>query len=304
MFDKSQYKVKRLFKDEHFENGFTVFPLTHDDDRSIPGVDWSFPESKNKPSWRLIQHYSLYCLVDEKKETGNPYELTDVGDSKRVLYNPKEKSLLLKLDASKIYKGGTENYKFWPHLLIEQKHICDYKNMPEGDEKTFYSANADKIVVEFDIRMTDYVPTTNPAGVNACQFVAYVYLQRVDANHIYFGFGPFDSRGAMDILWKKETGGENFIYGLDTATVFGGVENSFVAGGKIEPSMEWKHVELDLTPHIDRIMETANRDMIFGGPVTRDEFYFSGTNLGFETHGNISCTFEIKNYNLVSYIKK
>ena len=104
MFDKSLYKAKRLFKDEHFENGFTVFPLTHDDDRSIPGVDWSFPDSKNKPSWRLIQHYSLYCLVDEKKETGNPYELTDVGDSKRVLYNPEEKSLLLKLDASKIYK--------------------------------------------------------------------------------------------------------------------------------------------------------------------------------------------------------
>ena len=305
MFDKSQYKVKRLFPDEGFENGFTVFPLTHDDDRSIPGVDWSFPESKNKPSWRLIQHYSLYCLVDEKKETGNPYELTDVGDSKRVLYNPEEKSLLLKLDASKVYKGKTTVEKFWPHLLIEQKHICDYKNMPEGDEKTFYSASSDRIAVEFDIRLTEYIPTTVPADKNVCQFVGYVYLNLVDANHIYFGFNPFDNRGPQELFWHIEAGGSNHIYIMTTEQVFGNLENSFCpVPYDVKVSDEWKHIEVDLTPHIEKILQKANEDLIFGRPVTRDEFYFSGTNLGFETHGNISCTFEIKNYNLVSYIKK
>ena len=305
MFDKSQYKVKRLFPDEGFENGFTVFPLTHDDDRSIPGVDWSFPESKNKPSWRLIQHYSLYCLVDEKKETGNPYELTDVGDSKRVLYNPEEKSLSLKLDASKVYKGKTTVEKFWPHLLIEQKHICDYKNMPEGDEKTFYSASSDRIAVEFDIRLTEYIPTTVPADKNVCQFVGYVYLNLVDANHIYFGFNPFDNRGPQDLFWHIEAGGNNHIYIMTTEQVFGNLENSFCpVPYDVKVSDEWKHIEVDLTPHIEKILQKANEDLIFGRPVTRDEFYFSGTNLGFETHGNISCTFEIKNYNLVSYIKK
>ena len=305
MFDKSQYKVKRLFPDEGFENGFTVFPLTHDDDRSIPGVDWSFPESKNKPSWRLIQHYSLYCLVDEKKETGNPYELTDVGDSKRVLYNPEEKSLLLKLDASKVYKGKTTVEKFWPHLLIEQKHICDYKNMPEGDEKTFYSASSDRIAVEFDIRLTEYIPTTVPADKNVCQFVGYVYLNLVDANHIYFGFNPFDNRGPQELFWHIEAGGSNHIYIMTTEQVFGNLENSFCpVPYDVKVSDEWKHIEVDLTPHIEMILQKANEDLIFGRPVTRDEFYFSGTNLGFETHGNISCTFEIKNYNLVSYIKK
>ena len=305
MFDKSQYKVKRLFPDEGFENGFTVFPLTHDDDRSIPGVDWSFPESKNKPSWRLIQHYSLYCLVDEKKETGNPYELTDVGDSKRVLYNPEEKSLLLKLDASKVYKGKTTVEKFWPHLLIEQKHICDYKNMPEGDEKTFYSASSDRIAVEFDIRLTEYIPTTVPADKNVCQFVGYVYLNLVGANHIYFGFNPFDNRGPQELFWHIEAGGSNHIYIMTTEQVFGNLENSFCpVPYDVKVSYEWKHIEVDLTPHIEKILQKANEDLIFGRPVTRDEFYFSGTNLGFETHGNISCTFEIKNYNLVSYIKK
>ena len=305
MFDKSQYKVKRLFPDEGFENGFTVIPLPHDDDRSIPGVDWSFPESKNKPSWRLIQHYSLYCLLDERKDTGNPYELTDVGDSKRVLYNPEDKSLLLKLDARKVYKGKTTVEKFWPHLLIEQKHICDYKNMTEGDEKTFYSASSDRIAVEFDIRLTEYIPTTVPADKNVCQFVGYVYLNLVDANHIYFGFNPFDNRGPQDLFWHIEAGGSNHIYIMTTEQVFGNLENSFCpVPYDVKVSDEWKHIEVDLTPHIEKILQKANEDLVFGRPVTRDEFYFSGTNLGFETHGNISCTFEIKNYNLVSYIKK
>ena len=304
-FDKSLYKVKRLFKDEHFENGFTVYPLTHDDDRSIPGVDRQFPKSSEKPSWRLIQHYSKHCLVDNPKDTGNPYEITDMADSKMVRYNPDEKSLLMKLDARKVYEGKSKNYKFWPHLLIEQKHICDYKNMPEGEEKRFYSADADKICVEFDIRLTEYIPTTNPEDLNVCQFVGYVYLQLVDANHIYFGFGPFDNRGPMDLLWKQETGGSNFIYGLPAEIVMGGKDNMFCATPyDVKVSDEWKHVEVDLTPHIDFIMESANRDLVFGRPVKRSEFYFSGTNVGFETHGNISCTFEIKNYNLVSYIKK
>lgn len=305
MFDKSQYKVKRLFPDEGFENGFTVFPLTHDDDRSIPGVDWSFPESKNKPSWRLIQHYSRHCLLDERKDTGNPYELADAGDSKRVLYNPEDKSLLLKLDASKVYKGKTTVEKFWPHLLIEQKHICDYKNMPEGDEKTFYSASSDRIAVEFDIRLTEYIPTTVPADKNVCQFVGYVYLNLVGANHIYFGFNPFDNRGPQELFWHIEAGGSNHIYIMTTEQVFGNLENSFCpVPYDVKVSDEWKHIEVDLTPHIEKILQKANEDLIFGRPVSRDEFYFSGTNVGFEIHGNISCTFEIKNYNLVSYIKK
>ena len=209
------------------------------------------------------------------------------------------------LDARKVFQGKSKNYKYWPHLLVDQRNICDYKNMPEGDEKKFYSANADKIVVEFDMRILDYVPTENPEDTNACQFVGYAYLNLVDANWIYFGFNPFDNRGRIPFFFRKETGGNNHIYCLPTETVFGSLENSFCPEPyDVKVSQEWKHVEVDLTPHIDAIMEAANRDMIFGRPVSRDEFYFSGTNIGFEIYGNISCTVELKNYNIVSYIKK
>lgn len=306
MFDKSLYKAKRLFADEGFENGFRVRHVHPDSEGNFGYTNWSFPESKNEPSWTILPLYSEYCLIEENKDVSSPYVLTDKGDSKVVTYNPEEKSLSLKLDASKVYKGKTKVEKFWPHLLIDQRDICDYKNMPEGDEKKFYSAASDKIFVEFDIRLREYVPTTNPEGVNACQFVGYAYLNLVDANWIYFGYGPFDDRGPQKLFWKMEAGGSNHIYGLPTETVYGGnVENSFCPKPfDVKVSDEWKHVEVDLTPHIEKIIQKANDDLIFGRPVTRDEFYFSGTNVGFEIHGNISCTFEIKNYNLVSYIKK
>jgi hypothetical protein len=305
MFDKSQYKVKRLFKDEGFENGFRVRHVHPDSEGDFGYTNWSFPESKNEPSWTILPLYSEYCLIEENKDVSSPYVLTDKGDSKVVSYNPEEKSLSLKLDASKVYKGKTTVEKFWPHLLIEQKHICDYKNMPEGDEKTFYSASSDRIAVEFDIRLTEYIPTTVPADKNVCQFVGYVYLNLVGANHIYYGFNPFDNRGPQELFWHIEAGGNNHIYIMTTEQVFGNLENSFCpVPYDVKVSDEWKHIEVDLTPHIEKILQKANEDLVFGRPVTRDEFYFSGTNLGFETHGNISCTFEIKNYNLVSYIKK
>ena len=70
---------------------------------------------------------------------------------KELVYNPEEKSITFQLNGQNIYEGEHTVPRFWPHLLIEQRHICDYKNMPEGEEKRFYSANADKICVEMDV---------------------------------------------------------------------------------------------------------------------------------------------------------
>ena len=300
MFDKTKYESFRLFKDEGFENGFNVNRIMNGPDGYIPIGKWTFPESRHEPSWILIQWYSKHCFINERKQT-EPYIIADTSDTKKVVYNPLEKSLSMTLNARNVYKGEPRLSGMWPHLLIEQRHICpDYKNKSQ-EERRFYSAECDRIVAEMDIRLTEYLPTTNPEGINACQFVAYVYLQFVDGNFIYLGFNPFDDRGPIEFLWKKETGGPNMIYSLPTEITFGSIENSFNAGGSVNASDEWKHIEVDLTSHIQRVVDTANRDLIFGRKVSRDEFYFSGTNVGFEIHGNISCTMEIKNYNLVTY---
>ncbi len=305
MFDKSKYKCKRLFKDEHFKDGFRVYPPTYNLNRKQKSMVWSFPESEDKPKWWLKTHYSLHCLIKDRQKTDNPYELTDKHHSKRVVYNPEENSLLLQLDARNIFEGKNKLEHFWPHLLIEQRKICDYKNMPEGEEKRFYSTNCDKICVEYDIRLLEYIPTTNPGDLDVCQFVAYVYLNVLGSKRfIYIGVTPFDSRGMHPFFWECETGGDNFVYFLDTETVFGGKEKTFMPNDEVVTGEEWKHIEVDITPYIDQILEKANKDLAFGRIVTRDEVYFGGNNMGYEVHSNCSCTIEIKNFNIVTYIKK
>ena len=80
---------------------------------------------------------------------------------------------------------------------------------------------------------------------------------------------------------------------------------SFFIDGKVaNPSEEWKHIRIDITPHLERCISVANKDNTFGKEVTMEDFYFKGCNVGFEVHGNFDCTFEIKNFNLVSYSHK
>ncbi len=307
MFDKSKYKVKRLFKDEGFENGFNVLRVMNGAGAyDNPVGKFQYPESKGEPSWMIAPWYSNRCLIKDRKDVGDPYILTDDEDTKLIKYNPKEKSLVMQINAQNIYKGGTTVPKFWPHLLIEQRNIVDYINAPK-EERVFYSAESDRIVAEFDMRVLEYIKSPVKEGDQRCQFVAYAYMQLLGSkSHIYFGYRPLVAGGGtQEHFWNKAGGESNMIYALSTETVFGSMENSFLLeDGHAKVSEEWKHIEVDLTPHIDRIIETANRDLTFGRKVSRDEFYFSGTNVGFEVRNNISCTVEIKNYNLVSYVKK
>ena len=304
-FDKSRYKVKRLFPDEHFENGFHLLRVQNGKDGFIPIGKWQYPTSKEEPKWMIAQWYSKCCLAGERKDVGDPYVLTDIEDTKKVVYNPEENSLTMTMNARNIYLGGTKVEKYWPHLLIEQRDWFDFEKL-DSNEKKFYSATADRFVVEYDMRILDYSPTTNPEGVNKCQFVAFAYLQLVGKNYVYFGYSPFSDTGRVYHFWNKAGGENNMIYALSTEEIFGSLEESFCTppDKKVVVSQEWKHIEVDLTPYIDDIIDVANRDNIFARQVSKEEFYFSGTNMGFEVHGNINCTVEIKNYNLVSYIKK
>jgi hypothetical protein len=94
------------------------------------------------------------------------------------------------------------------------------------------------------------------------------------------------------------------MYGIPAAVVYGGIENSFTPEqGKVVTGEQWKHVRVDITEHLDRCIEWANRDNAFGVKVSREDMYFGGGNIGFEIHGNYDCTVEIKNVNIVSYNK-
>ena len=106
--------------------------------------------------------------------------------------------------------------------------------------------------------------------------------------------------------WMPDSAARMYMYGTPEAVVYDGIENSFTPErDTFVTGDEWKHVRVDLTSHIDRVVEWANRDKIFGADVTiaKEDFYFGGANIGFEIHGNFDATFEIKNFNLVSYSK-
>ena len=94
------------------------------------------------------------------------------------------------------------------------------------------------------------------------------------------------------------------MYGIRQADIYDGLENSFnPEKGVVTADGEWRHVRMDITSHIKRAVEWANRDNIFGTEVTVEDMYWNGVNIGFETHGNYDYEFEFKNFNMVSYDK-
>lgn len=310
MFDKSLYIRKGLFHDIGFRNGFKINRLLNGEDGYIPIGEWRFPESEGEPEWFLIQWYSKHCLVNDRKDTQSPYVIADNAGSKTVIYNPEDGSLSLNLDARKVYEGQahTDPAMLWPHLLIEQVPVCVYDELSEKD-KSFYRADCDKLFLELDIRMPVFEDTTNSEGINACQFMAYFYLTPMDMpeRKIWFGVNFLDSRYPAATYWNIDTVGTEMIYCLSCEDTYGGLENSYYDtnnANMVTPSDKWQHIELDLTPHIDKALELANRDNTFGRQMTRSDFYIRGNNLGFEIHGNFNCTFDIRNYNLVAYNRR
>ena len=303
---EANFKSERLFKDEAWQYGFIV----EKQDQSGVAGEWRY-NNVLKPLWSIGPWWTNNCLIEQRLMDGDKYKLADKDGIKELRYNPEEKSLSFKLDASKVYngraaKGTTE--ELWPHLLIEQTIGNVYKDLSSEDQVRF-DANKDKIYLEMDIRMTDFKDTTNPEGVNAVQFLSYYYLalKDVPGKMIWFGANLFDSRGAglEKTSWHQDTASGHMIYCISTSDTYGGAENSFFVDGKVaEPSEEWKHIRIDITPHIERCISIANKDLTFGKEVTMDDFYFKGCNVGFEVHGNFDCTFEIKNFNLISYTQK
>ena len=295
------YEEKKLFNDANFENGFTVMSQQTENGAGIELGDFIYNESEEKPSWMIAQWNSGNCLWESRIESDR-YIITD-GLTKTVKYNPEDKSVSMRLNASNVYKGEPAPMENWPHLLLEQSPICNYNELSEKD-KAFYNCSADRLVLSLDIRLKDFVDTTNKDGVNATQFLAYFYLKGTERNEfIWFGVSLFDDRGPTDTVWSLDKGSGQMIYCLSSKDTFGSDRKSLYRNGKPYVSDEWVHVEVDLTPHIEKAMKEANKSNTFSREVKKEDFYIGGTNIGFEIHGNYDCTVDIKNFNITSYNK-
>ncbi len=295
------YTSRQLFSDTDFSDGFTVVSQKTDGARQIKLGDFTYFENGNSPSWTVAQWNSGPCLWENRVES-DAFTLTD-GQTKTVRYNPDEKSVSLRLNAANVYGGEAAGDGAWPHLLLEQSPLCDYHSLDEKD-RAFYNCSADRTVMSLDIRISDFKDTLNSEGINAVQFLSYIYLSGVNSDDfIWFGLNLFDSRGYMDTLWQKDTVGGLMIYSLSTKDTFRTERRSLFRNGRPYVSDEWLHVEIDLTDHIDMALKKANADNLFGREVSRKDFFIGGTNIGFEVHGNYDCTVEIRDYKLTTYKK-
>lgn len=297
----SGYESRQLIADADFENGFTVISQQTADGAGVALGDFTYGGDE-APSWMIAQWSSGPCLWQERVE-GDIYTLTD-GKTKTVTYDPTGKSISMRLNAANIYNGEAASSDAWPHLLLEQSPFCDYSSLSERD-KSFYSCAADRMVLELDIRLTDFVDTTNSEGINAVQYLAYFYIKdEVNNRFIWFGVDLFDSRGYNDTYWAEDEASGNMIYCLSTKDTYGKKYKSLFRNGKPYVSQDWVNVKIDLKPHILKAFEKANKDNLFGEEIYPEDFFIGGTNIGFEIHGNYDCTVEIKDFTLTSYNKK
>ncbi|MBQ7399037.1 MAG: S-layer homology domain-containing protein [Clostridia bacterium] len=300
------YTASTLLEDKGFENGLYVEPYnsSYEIDKTDKRTWYPLGNTSDKtPNWTACP---LHCGIDmwlERDTTTGSTVLKDTKGANTLIYNPEDGSLSFRVDATKIYEGKPhiqEEYTYWPHLLI---------NQPKTRTSTKKPITSDRIFVELDIRVSDLKDTINPEGMNKLQFPLFFYLvtDKAPSHLIWFGVSLLNS---MDYLttttpgWVPDSAAHMYMYSVPMATTYGGKENSIYGeDGKLEASDEWTHIRVDITPHIDRALEWANRDNAYGMKVTKEDLYFSGGNIGFEIHGNYDCTVEIKNLDMIFYDK-
>ena len=300
------YTATGIVQDPTFERGFYV---SHFEQKQVDLEQRKWQTgSTEKPLWQIGPWWSDHDLWENRDPANDAYTVSDTYGINSIKYNPEEKSLTMRLNGTKIYNGqphiAEERYS-WPHFLIDQNSsICSF-------DKKANSANADRMFLELDVRLADYKPTTNPDGVLVCDFLAFFYLQtdKAPGQRIWFGFDLFkgaklDASEKATPMWAKDSAAKQYIYGIPSAVVYDGIENSLnPEPGVALVGSEWKHVRLDVTKHIARAVEWANRDNAFGVPVTVEDMFISGMNIGYEMRGNFDCTIEFKNFNMIAYNK-
>ena len=300
------YTATRLLRDEGFERGFYVNRVKNTASSLETGLFQDYCETDEEPLWAISPHWARFDLVDDRDTTTDKYTIRDKAGANTVTYNPEEKSVTMRVNATKIYEGKphiAEEYEWWPHLLISQSSsIC-----PVDANRN--SAAADRMFVEIDIRCLDFKDSPVREGAVQPSFMTYFYLRtpKAPGQLIWFGIDFLNGTAASQSTgagWSPDSAAHQYMYKIRQAVFYDGIENSFnPEKGVIVTGEEWKKVRFDVTPHIEQAVLWANRDNIFGVPVTLEDMYFEGVNIGYETWGNFDYTMEFKNFNMISYNK-
>lgn len=299
-----------LIPDSNFEKGFIVVSQKdHSNGDAIRELG-SFTYGQDScPSWKIAQWDSGPCLWDNRAES-DKYTLTD-GVSKWVIYNPEQKSLLLRLNTEAYYQGRPAiEGDYWPHLLIEE----DFEyNVATPEEKVYYSGAASSMRLSFDLRMPYYSASSNSENwVEAAQLYTYVtvYCKKgTKGRFIWFGMQLFDSRFARNSTGWHIDGGKadatnQMIYLIGLDEVFPKGERSLWGKEGREPqaSEEWLRIDVDLIPHMRDMLRVAKEREYFPADTQMEDLYINYMNYGWESIATFDTAAEIRNLRLDSEI--
>ncbi len=254
--------------------------------------------------WLLAQWDSGPCLYENLVDAGANV-ITD-GVGRTFAYDPETTAMTFALDTSLYYQGRPAvTGDWWPHLLIEHPDFGYFSASEE--EAPYYRCDAEKMIVSFDIRLTDYSITENPEDwVEAAQFLMYFYVRGIETHDFcWFGLQLFDNRWERGDNYVGYDGGKAdasgaMIYSIGSKHLYTKRGETLYKSGKPNPDMEFVHVEIDIKPYLEEMLALGLADGYFKA-ASLSELCINGMNLGWETIGTFDHAMEIKNLQLVSY---
>ncbi len=258
------------------------------------------------PVWRLAQWDSGPCLVENRVESG-PTVITD-GVGRSFAYDPEQNKMTFELDTSLYYQGKPAvSGDYWPHLLIEQDRFL---HSDDPDAEQYLNCDAKSLILSFDIRLTEFEETPIDGDwVRAAQFLMYFYVKGTETNDFcWFGVQLFDNRYDKTANYVGYDGGKAdasgaMIYSIGSRYVYKNSGRTLYLKRQPDTSGEWVHVEIDLKPYLEDMLERGLADGYFKAD-SLDELCINGMNVGWETIATFDHTMEIKNLQLVSCLEE
>ena len=259
----------------------------------------------SNPVWRLAQWDSGPSLV-ENRVASAPAAITD-GIGRRFAFDPAEKKMTFELDTALYYQGrAAVSGDYWPHLLVEQENFLHGNN---HEIKKYLNCGADCMMLSFDIRLTEFEATPIDGDwVRAAQFLMYFYVKGVQTNDFcWLGLQLFDNRRDQTEHYigydngNPSTSGA-MIYSIGSKHVYGNSGRTLYNEGAPDTGGEWVHVEIDLRPYLEEMLEIGARDGYFKVDSLSD-LCINGMNIGWETIATFDHTMEVKNLELVSHLE-
>ncbi len=304
---KEEQGFMQIIPDLTFQDGIDLISQKDHDNGDVFSILEShsfYGGATDSPVWRLAQWDTGPCLV-ENRIPSDPTVITD-GMGRSFGYDPEQNVMTIELDTSLYYHGKPAvQGDYWPHLLVEQDN---FSQSMTSKEMKYLSCDADRIILSMDIRLMEFVETPIEGDwVRAAQFLMYFYVKGTDTHDFcWFGVQLFDNRADRTSHYIGYDGGKAdssgaMIYSIGSKYVYRNSGRTLYKNKMPDTSGEWVHVEIDLKPYLEDMLEKGLEDGYFTvGSLS--ELYISGMNVGWETIATFYHTMEIRDLQLVSYI--